>query len=356
MQLNPRDQANSVPHAGESAPALFDDDLRIIEQLGTDFLGGPLQYDVDQLAERAGLSREKVEDYWLWLGTPVKRTGEPQFTDSDVQALIDLKKLIVTESLDDPTIASLVRSVGHSAERLVNWQIEALIENLAKEQHQSDAVARRAVIGRFPQIFMQLKRQSEHAYRRAAAGAIHRYAAEVQHRKLEPSSDPLPAPQAVGFADIVGFTKRTAAMAPDELATYVRDYESKARDLVTSSGGRVVKTVGDAVLFVADDLECGVDVALSLAGPHTTARIETPTRVGMVWGHVLQRFGDVFGSRVNLAARLTDIAAPSTLFVDPSTAALLASREKYQLSVMPEAQIQGLGVMRPVKVSVAANT
>jgi adenylate cyclase len=71
----------------------------------------------------------------------------------------------------------------------------------------------------------------------------------------------------------------------------------------------------------------------------------------MVWGQVLQRFGDVFGSRVNLAARLTDLADASTVFVDPSTAALLAGQDKYHLAVMPERQIQGLGLMRPVRVS-----
>jgi len=318
---------------------------------GMELLGGAPTYNFSELVAKTGLPRKLVEDYWLWLGMPVKDSDGKLFTDYDVDSLQELEKLLQAEGLSNSAAASLVRSTGQTGERVVTWQIEALIEDLAQQKHLDDTTARRLVVQHLPQIAENLAQQADHSYRWGLARVIQRNALEVQHRKPRPAEDPLPAPRAVGFADIVGYTQRTAIMEPDQLAAYVRDHESRARDLVNSYGGRVVKTVGDAVLFVADALETGVQIALSLAATHTNAEIETPVRVGMVWGQVLQRFGDVFGSRVNLAARLTDLADASTVYVDPSTAALLASNEKYHLAVMPEKQIQGLGLMRPVKIT-----
>jgi len=316
-------------------------------------MGDEPKYDINDLAEQSGLSLKMVEDYWLWLGVPIHSIQGQMFTDFDIEALVDLKKLIESEQLGDTTIASLVRSVGHTGERMASWQFEALVENTVQRLNITDAAARQIVAERFPQIASELDKQAKHAYRVAATRVLQRNSEPLQEMNRSVSkraADNLPTPWAVGFADIVGFTKRTASMQPERLATYIRDYETRTRDIVTSGGGRVVKMVGDAVLFLADTLEAGVPIALELADPNSSAMKETPMRVGMVWGQVVQRFGDVFGSRVNLAARLTDIATPNTLYVDPGTAALLVGYDQYSLSVMPEAQIQGLGLMRPVKV------
>jgi len=315
-------------------------------------MGDDPKYDILELAERTGLSVEKVQDYWTWLGIPIKHLDGPLFTDFDVEALSDLNKIVQSEQLEDATIASLVRSVGHNAARMAYWQFESLVENTTQRLKIDDAAARRIVVQRFPQIAKEMDKQAKHAYLVAATRVIQENSEpELVPTRPKRNNDNLPAPRVVGFADIVGFTKRTASMEPGRLTAYIRDYEARTRDIVIGGGGRVVKMIGDAVLFLADSLESGVTIALALAEPKSNANAETPMRVGMVWGQVVQRFGDVFGSRVNLAARLTDIAAPNTLYVDPSTAALLVGHKEYQLSVMPEAQIQGLGSMRPVKVS-----
>jgi adenylate cyclase len=75
--------------------------------------------------------------------------------------------------------------------------------------------------------------------------------------------------------------------------------------------------------------------------------------VGVVWGRVLSRFGDVFGPSVNVAARLTDIADPSTVLTDPATARLLAREEGLVLETLPERELEGIGAMAPVRVRTA---
>lgn len=79
----------------------------------------------------------------------------------------------------------------------------------------------------------------------------------------------------------------------------------------------------------------------------------TPVRVGLVWGRVLSRFGDVFGPDVNLAARLTDIADPSTVLVDEATAEVLSADARFVLEPQEARQLAGIGTVSPVLLRAA---
>jgi adenylate cyclase len=68
---------------------------------------------------------------------------------------------------------------------------------------------------------------------------------------------------------------------------------------------------------------------------------------------VLSRFGDVFGPTVNLAARLTDIAEPSTVLVDVETAHALANDPGVVLEPLEPVELHGLGLVQPVRLSAA---
>jgi len=93
-------------------------------------------------------------------------------------------------------------------------------------------------------------------------------------------------------------------------------------------------------------------VALGLAEAFG-ATSTTPVRVGMVWGRVLSRFGDVFGVPVNLAARLTGEAEPGTVLLDDATAELLAGDARYLLTELAERDVAGLGPVRPFRLEVS---
>src|SRR5205085_1315694 len=70
---------------------------------------------------------------------------------------------------------------------------------------------------------------------------------------------------------------------------------------------RLVKTIGDAAMFVSREPAPLVEVALSLV--EAVERAEMPAlRAGVAWGPALQRAGDFYGNTVNLASRVTGIA------------------------------------------------
>lgn len=317
-------------------------------------LGGPRTRSLQELADDAGLAPEDVEAYWSWLGLPVNDAADKSYTDQDVEALAEISALVAKEELDDRSQTTLVRSMGHTTERLALWQMEALIEHMARRYDLDDTTARLLALDRIPELAPVLERQLLHAWRRqlsAVAGRLEVEFAGARGTRAEGSGQ-LPLPRAVGFADIVSFTKRTAGLGSAELAEFVQLFETQARDRITSAGGRVVKTIGDAVLFIADDVVTGAEVALALAraGSDSADAEVPPVRVSLTWGRVLSRFGDVFGPTVNLAARLSDLAEPGSVLLDNETASKLAHHAEFALTAIEPQEVQGIGRVEPVRL------
>ena len=138
------------------------------------------------------------------------------------------------------------------------------------------------------------------------------------------SHDRLDTTLSVGFVDLVGFTTASATMQPVELLEFMRNFHSRAFDVVTTRGGRVVKHIGDEIMFTVGDPVPACDIALSLIESFDVG--DATTAGGVAHGSVIARHGDYYGTIVNLAARLVDTAVPGEVLADagvgrPSSAA-----------------------------------
>ena len=323
-------------------------------------LGGPRTLTARDLARIAHVDLELVRTFWRTLGLPSHGDDEVMFTERDAQALVMATSLVAEHGLDLSTVVTVIRSLGHTSDRLALWQVEALVEDMSTRYELDDTSARLLVLDRLRDLAPVLEQQLLHSYRRQLAAVADRYAAEFgDARGQAAQSEALPLARAVGFADMVSFTRRTAGLGSTDLSSFVQRFETAARDVVVGAGGRVVKTIGDAVLFIADTPGVGAAVAVGLAdafgdsldvaaarstgGLAEGARGVTPVRVGLVWGRVLSRFGDVFGPSVNLAARLTDVAEPSTVLVDAAPAQVLGGDPRFRLTEQPVRDLPGLG-------------
>jgi adenylate cyclase len=318
-----------------------------LRRLEDTLLGGPRTYTLAQLAERAGVSIERAVSFWLALGMPVADPHALLFTDEDARVIDMLVEAGNESGMARRGLISLERSAGHLTDRMVVWQAETLVEHYAEHFDLDDVSARLMMLDQLERIAPILEQQMLHAWRRHMAALAGRFAAEFSGARDAPR-DALPLSRAVGFADMESFTVRTAQMTTAELSMFLHEFDERTTDIVTAGGGRVVKTIGDAVLFATDDVRAGVGVALDLAEAFG-AETPTPVRVGFVWGRVLSRFGDVFGAPVNTAARLTEEAAPGTVLVDEATAALLAG-DGLTLEPLAAREVDGLGALSPVQV------
>jgi adenylate cyclase len=151
----------------------------------------------------------------------------------------------------------------------------------------------------------------------------------------------------VGFADLVSFTALVGRLSEGELARVVQRFEALASDVVTAHGGRVIKTVGDEVLFVAIGGAPAAAIALDLVEAMAEDDVLPDVRVGMASGRVISRLGDVFGTTVNRASRLTALARPRTVLVDDAMVASLANTSGFEMSALRRRTLRGIGPMTP---------
>jgi adenylate cyclase len=116
---------------------------------------------------------------------------------------------------------------------------------------------------------------------------------------------------------------------------------------VTAYGGRVIKMLGDEVLFVTDDVHGAAEVALDTVSAHAADQQLPEVRAGIALGPVLARLGDVFGEPVNLASRLTAEARPGSVLVDRLAAEALAGDASYTLLPLKHRSVRGYRALRP---------
>ena len=149
--------------------------------------------------------------------------------------------------------------------------------------------------------------------------------------------------QAVGFADLVGFTALSQQLDDHELAVIVDRFEATAYDIVGSLGGRVIKMIGDEVMFAVDDVATAVEIALSLAEAYHDDESLSDVRVGLAYGPVLEREGDLFGPTVNLASRIVSIAYAGSVVVSAEIHDALADDEDLRWKSLRTRQLKDIG-------------
>ncbi|MDO5727869.1 MAG: adenylate/guanylate cyclase domain-containing protein [Bowdeniella nasicola] len=316
-------------------------------------IDGPATMTVAQLAETAGVSRQFVRTFWRAMGFANVDADDVVFTDADVRAVKMWKRLLESGRIDERTAVSLLRAESHITDRLVLWQIEALVDDAARRLHLDDTSARLLILSRISDDYELLTEQLAYAWRRQLAALALRIDAEVGERRADALDDELPLVRALGFVDMVSYTSRSLEMNVAQLSELVQGFEFTCRDVITTLGGRIVKTIGDAVLYIADDLPTGAAIVTNLMEALRADPRLLPVRASLVHGRVVSHSGDIFGPIVNVASRLCDIAEPATVVMDERSAALLATsdvRDDYVLTHLPLRQVHGLGTITPVQL------
>jgi adenylate cyclase len=136
-------------------------------------------------------------------------------------------------------------------------------------------------------------------------------------------------------------------MDEDRLADMVEKFESRCADVVAGRHGRVIKTLGDSVLFVAEDPVQALDIAFDIVGVIGNDSRLPDVRLGLATGSVIMRLGDVFGPPVNMAARLTGVARRNRVIVDRTTADLIPE-DRFETRALPARPVRGFGLVEPV--------
>lgn len=319
-------------------------------------LGGERKLRRREVAAGAGLSLLSARKLWRALGFPNLGDEDVAFTERDQAALSTVVDLVRTGTLTEEAAISVTRAIGQMTDRMVVWQIEALVEDMVHQQGIPDAVARKRLVSQLPSLVDALEEMLVYSWRRQLNAGVQRLAvraeaglqASEEGREGDEDDAPLPLARAVGFADLVSYTSLSRRMNEKRLAQLVQRFENKCAEIISVGGGRLVKTVGDEVLYIAETPAAGAEISLALSHAFTEDEILPQARVAMVWGRILSRLGDIYGPTVNLAARLTALAEPGTVLVDSMTAAALEEDERFVLTPQQAEEVRGFGEIHPV--------
>lgn len=262
-----------------------------------------------EVAEGADLSVEQIRQLSLTIGLPVEDVNERIYTPGDVEVF----KLFsaATELFPETSVMQFVRVVGASLARAADAAVSlflAEVETPITEAQAGELALARAQLDAIGALNLLIN-HLETLFRAHMELAIRRNTAA----RAEATSK-ITVFVAVGFVDLVGFTPLSQRLPVRELHSIVDAFEGSAYDIVTSNRGRVVKLIGDEVMFVASTAAAGCEIALTLAEGFRDRPGVTP-RGGVAFGEVLTRGGDYYGTIVNVAARIADLAIPHEVLV-----------------------------------------
>jgi len=327
------ESARAALVAGLDVPAL----VERAEQL---LLGGPRLFTRAQVAEQAGMDADRATALWRALGFAQVGDDEVVFTQRDVDTLKTVRAIEQSGVADDELIATMTRILGQTFSRLASGQGQLLVSMLA--QHPEHLESEESVLAVLGTLLPLIEQVHEFVWRRQFVAFFNRVATYATSDALASTL----VPMAVGFADMSGFTALTRRATEAELGTLLEAFEATTTDVVSAHHGRIVKTIGDEVLFVADTPSRAAEIALDLLERSRADERLPALRIGLASGPVVSRLGDVYGSTVNIASRLTSLSRPGWVLVDRVVAESLAGDGRYQLTARRPESVRGFHHLR----------
>lgn len=263
-------------------------------------LGGT--YTAGEVEERAGLAAGTMARLRRQHGLPAPDAGDRVFSGQDIEAARSMK-LFLDAGFDDERVDEITRVLGEGMRRVAATIAASFVDTFLEAGESEDEVALRfAELAQqltpafAPVLIAAFKAHLRDSVQRGVLGV-----AELQTGDIAGAQD-----ITVCFADLVGFTRLGAQVEVGELGTVAGRLASLATSL-TQAPVRLVKTIGDAAMFVSPEPAPLVEVALRLV--QAFAQEELPSlRAGVAFGPALLRAGDYYGNSVNIASRVTGVA------------------------------------------------
>jgi adenylate cyclase len=268
-------------------------------------LGGT--HTAREIEEQTGLPAELMIRIRRLHGLPEPDPEARVFSDEDIEAARSTK-LFLDAGFDEERIIEITRVLGEGMGRLAATITAAFVETFLKAGDSEEQVSQRfATLAEqltpalTPILVAGFKAHLRDSVQRGMLGR-----AELQAGDVAGSQE-----VAVCFADLVGFTRLGGQVEVRELGTVAGRLAHLAAS-VTEPPVRLIKTIGDAAMYVSPEAGPLVKVALALV--EAFEREELPSlRAGIAWGPALMRAGDYYGNSVNLASRVTGVARPGSV-------------------------------------------
>jgi adenylate cyclase len=268
-------------------------------------LGGT--HTAREIEQQTGLPAQLMIRIRRQHGLPQPGLEDRVFSDEDIEAARSTK-LFLDAGFDEERIIEITRVLGEGMGRVAATITAAFVETFLQAGDSEEQVAQRfATLGEqltpalTPILVAGFKAHLRDSVQRGVLGQ-----AELQTGDIAGAQE-----LAVCFADLVGFTRLGGQVEVRELGTVAGRLAHLAAS-VTEPPVRLIKTIGDAAMFVSPEAGPLVKVALALVEAFEEEELPS-LRAGVAWGPALIRAGDYYGNSVNLASRVTGAARPGSV-------------------------------------------
>lgn len=290
-----------------------------------------------EAAAELELSVDFLASLWQATGMAAVGADEPIYTDEDIAAA-ERAGDAIQAGVPEEGILELLRVLSGATSQLAASMRRIGFSAFAAEggtEHEFGsrfAWAMRDLVPIFTPVLeyslrLHLHQQVSHDY--------------VDETTLRDGAAPDAGEVAVGFADMVDFTKLGERLEPSEIGSLSQRLGELAQE-VSTGRVRVIKLIGDAAMLTAPSSAELLDSMLALL---ERAELEgdgfPQLRAGIAIGEALARGGDLYGRPVNLASRITAIARPGSALCSEAVATALEKSEDFELSFARKRELKG---------------
>jgi adenylate cyclase len=268
-------------------------------------LGG--SHTAREIEARTGVPAQFMVRWRRLLGLPEPGLDDRVFGDEDIEAA-NSTRLFLDAGFGEEAIAEITRVLGEGMGRLAATTAAAFVETFLQPGDSEVDVALR---------FAALAQRLTPAVKPILAGAFNQHLHDsvrrgvISRAELERGQLADEIELTVCFADLVGFTRLGGQVEVSELGSVAGGLARLAADAIVTPV-RLIKTIGDAAMFVSPEPAPQVEVALSLVEAVQAADLPA-LRAGIAYGPAMLRAGDFYGHTVNVASRVTGIARPGSV-------------------------------------------
>jgi adenylate cyclase len=297
---------------------------------------------INDAADRTGLEPALIERFWTSLGLPA--TALEELTEEDVEAL-----QYVAAILDSgfPLVAflQLCRVYGQALSQIADAEVR-LFHLYVHEPLIRDGVPGLEMAEQMEDLARALLPLSspvmDHVHQRFLQHFVEQDVVGHMESELEDDDVDLGRVRvAIAFADLAGYTRFTEEEGEEEALSSVERFVEGVVNTLPEDA-RVVKTIGDEVMVVGQDVGALVDWAVGFASLFD----ERPEpRIGVHYGTTLYRDGDYFGRDVNLTSRVVARARGGEVLVSDTVTEAL--RDAPHLSFEEIGQVKLKGFAEP---------
>ncbi|MEZ5078741.1 MAG: adenylate cyclase regulatory domain-containing protein [Solirubrobacterales bacterium] len=297
---------------------------------------GP-RYTPREISEQTGVDLDLLQRFRAALGVRYGDTDERIATEADLDAARRTRALI-DSGLPVEGLLQTARTVGMGVARIAQANRELTIRSLtAPGDTERDVALRFAAAAEHllplvgPVLIYAFELNLLEQVRRDVIGATDLASGEIGGT----------TELTVCFADLVEFTRLGEEIAAEELGQVAGRLEEMAT-AVAQPPVRLVKTIGDAAMFVSPEAGPMLDAALELVAAAEAEGEQFPwLRAGLAQGPVLPQWGDYYGRAVNLASRVTALARPGSVVVDAAVHDAVGE-DGYRYTFLGERRLKGI--------------